>query len=149
LFWLKDRGKTVFLNSHLLQELELVCDHVAILQEGRLRHVGPIEDLTQATAPGVTFQVVGGPANLHAALKTLDEAGIAYQREDSGGDRPETLIVDSTEQPTIDQVVDSFRQAEVSIASIIHKRLTLEQAFLQLVDRDSNGSGDATEGGQS
>lgn len=148
LFRLKERGTTVFLNSHLLQELELVCDHVAILQAGLLRHVGPIEDLTHATSPGVTFQVVGGETELHAALATLDKAGITYQRKDGGG-QPGTLIVDSTEQSTIDQVIDSFRQADVSIASISHKRLTLEQAFLQLVDRGSEKSDHATEGGQS
>jgi ABC-2 type transport system ATP-binding protein len=43
---LKQEGKTIFINSHLLQEVELVCDRVAIMQKGSLRHVGAVEELT-------------------------------------------------------------------------------------------------------
>jgi len=123
-----------------LQELELVCDRVAILQKGLLRHVGPVDGLTHAASSGVTFRVVAGQSELESALTALNEAGIACRR--GNGDKSETLIVDSTEQPTIDQVVDTFRRAEISIASISRERLTLEQAFLQLVDRDSDETDD-------
>ena len=43
---LKSRGKTIFLNSHLLAEVESVCDKVAILNNGILIKVGPVEGLT-------------------------------------------------------------------------------------------------------
>ncbi len=136
LFWLKDRGKTVFLNSHLLQELELVCDRVAILQKGLLRHVGPIQELTQAASPGVTFGLTCDQANLQAALRVLDTAEISW-RPIENQLRP-TVIVESSDQPTIDQTVDIFRNANVSISAISSKQLTLEEAFLQLVDCDSH-----------
>lgn len=42
---LKARGKTVFLNSHLLSEVEQVCDRVAILKAGRLMRVGTVSEL--------------------------------------------------------------------------------------------------------
>ncbi|MFM7072705.1 MAG: ABC transporter ATP-binding protein, partial [Planctomycetota bacterium] len=41
---LKQRGKTVFVNSHILQEVELICDRVAILDKGLLRYVGPVHE---------------------------------------------------------------------------------------------------------
>ena len=44
---LKAQGKTVFLNSHLLQEVELVCDRVAILDHGRLMLEGRVDELTR------------------------------------------------------------------------------------------------------
>ncbi len=163
LFELKDRGKTVFLNSHLLQELELVCDRVAILQKGLLRHVGPIQELTQAASPGVTFRLAASPSEVQIALGLLDQVGVNWRLDTE--DITSTVIIESIEQPVIDRVVDSFRQANVSISAIIRKRLTLEEAFLQLVDRDSDetdgvrhssspGStateaGDAPEGGNS
>ncbi|NQV27846.1 MAG: ABC transporter ATP-binding protein, partial [Rhodopirellula sp.] len=139
LFGLKDRGKTVFLNSHLLQELELVCDRVAILQKGLLRHVGPIHELTQAAASGVTFRLAANQESLESAFELLNSAGINWQRVDSAAP---TVIIDSAEQSTIDRVVDAFRQADVSISAIMHKQLTLEEAFLQLVDRDSDETDD-------
>ena len=43
---LKDEGRTVFLNSHLLSELEMVCDRVAIMVHGLVRQQGTIEELT-------------------------------------------------------------------------------------------------------
>src|SRR4029450_12752422 len=43
---LKKRGKTIFLNSHILQEVELVCDRVAILDKGNLRRVANVAEIT-------------------------------------------------------------------------------------------------------
>ena len=45
---LKKRGKTIFLNSHLLQEVELVCDRVAILHQGESKKVGDVNDLARS-----------------------------------------------------------------------------------------------------
>ena len=43
---LKRDGKTIFLNSHILQEVQLVCDRVAILDKGILKRVGTVQELT-------------------------------------------------------------------------------------------------------
>src|SRR5713226_3469931 len=44
---LKEEGKTIFLNSHLLGEVELICDRVGILQKGEMIRAGTIAELTQ------------------------------------------------------------------------------------------------------
>ena len=136
LFWLKDSGKTIFLNSHLLQELELVCDRVAILQKGLLRHVGPIDELTQATSSGVTFRLAAEQQKIQSPLDDLEAAGVTCRH--SVEDALSYVIIDSIEQPDIDRTVDTFRQAGISISAIIRKQLTLEEAFLQLVERESD-----------
>src|SRR3954452_16718622 len=45
---LREQGKTVFVNSHLLQELEMICERIAILVRGRVVKQGTIDDLTRA-----------------------------------------------------------------------------------------------------
>ena len=90
---------------------------------------------------GVTFQLTAEPDDVQAALNLLDQAGITWRR-DSEDASENTIIVDSTEQLIIDRVVDSFRRKNVSISAIIRKRLTLEEAFLQLVDRNSESASD-------
>ena len=45
----KQRGATIFLNSHLLSEVERLCDRVAILKQGRLVRHGTLDDLTRRT----------------------------------------------------------------------------------------------------
>jgi ABC-2 type transport system ATP-binding protein len=50
---LRERGTTVFLNSHLLSEVERVCDHVAIVNEGRVLESGPLADVLR---PGESLE---------------------------------------------------------------------------------------------
>ena len=75
---LKDRGKTIFLNSHLLQGIELVCDQVAILFQGEVLKVGPVEevtDLTEAGSSEITLELEGdGETRVGCAL--LDGAAL-------------------------------------------------------------------------
>jgi ABC-2 type transport system ATP-binding protein len=45
---LREAGKTVFFSSHILQDAEMICDRVAILVSGRLRHLGSVRDLVSS-----------------------------------------------------------------------------------------------------
>ena len=65
---LKQAGKTIFLNSHHLQEIELVCDRVAILQDGLVRREGRVADLTLAPQTELYLTLSGSePAIRQAA----------------------------------------------------------------------------------
>jgi ABC-2 type transport system ATP-binding protein len=158
LFQLKDRGKTVFLNSHLLQEIELVCDRVAILHAGLVRHVGPVRELTEATSNCIVYEVRGPLSDIELLVEsdaTLD-FGEDLQGEDDGsppevegepveetekpavpesssGSVTVTLIQQPHSQDDVDTAVDSLRELGVSIESMSRERLTLEQAFLQML----------------
>lgn len=46
--FLRDNGVTVFLNSHLLSEVERVCDRIAIIKEGKVAAIGPVDELLHA-----------------------------------------------------------------------------------------------------
>jgi ABC-2 type transport system ATP-binding protein len=65
---LKRRGKTVFISSHILSEVESVCDRVAILQNGELKRVGTLQELSAGRS--TRFVVKGLPAPLMEALAT-------------------------------------------------------------------------------
>ncbi|MBM83635.1 MAG: ABC transporter ATP-binding protein [Planctomycetaceae bacterium] len=125
---LKGEGKTIFLNSHLLQELELVCDRVAILNHGRLMHVGSVEEMTQLSNTLVEVTLVG---EMSAAKPCLCEfENTRWSTLDDGRLRVSLPI---SEQSDVDKVIDSLRAAGLSIFEVSRNRLTLEQAFLQLV----------------
>lgn len=53
----RDRGATVFFSSHILEQVEAICDRVAILTRGRIVAVDTIEGLREATGAGETFTV--------------------------------------------------------------------------------------------
>ena len=67
---LKAQGKTIFLNSHLLSEIEMTCDQVAIMKRGRVVRQGRVEDLLDA--PSIAqMRVLNQTPELIEALKRL------------------------------------------------------------------------------
>jgi len=119
---LRARGVTVFINSHLLMEVERMCDRVVIMDKGRILREGTVSELTRMTGR-VAFEIAPVPADLEELL-----AGLGRDLA-----RTETGFELALEPPEQDQVVDRLRAARVSIRSIAAGRLDLEQAFIELV----------------
>ena len=127
LFKLKEQGRTVFLNSHLLQEIELVADRVAVLNHGRVRHVGLIQDLTESSVGELTFELVADETETLSLLSNLGPKVVEKTETTTA------VAVAPHSQEEIDQAVDRIREAGISIASMSRDRQTLEQAFLKLI----------------
>jgi ABC-2 type transport system ATP-binding protein len=119
---LRARGVTVFVNSHLLMEVERVCDRVVIMDRGRILREGTVAELTRMTGR-VAFEIAPVPSDLEKLLTGL---GQGLERSENGFE----LALEPHEQ---DQVVDRLRAARVSIRSIAPGKLDLEQAFIELV----------------
>ena len=125
---LKERGVTVFINSHLLMEVELICDHVVIMDKGKVLVQGSIEELTPRTG-AVEIDLSETPLDLKELLNGL---GRGFALRDKGFQ----LELNDDE---LDKVVDRLRQRGLSIRSITPRRLTLEQAFIGLIKEDQPG----------
>jgi ABC-2 type transport system ATP-binding protein len=124
------QGKTIFINSHLLQEVELVCDRVAILDHGELLHQGPIAALTVRADAQARIIVAAREDALRRALDCLP----LVESRSLGGDQFEVLLK-TNEQATIDGTIDRLRQQGVSLISLSRGRQTLEEAFLEILAR--------------
>ena len=138
LYKLKQRGKTVFLNSHILQEVELICDRVAIMALGKLRGIGTIDELIQnhpdASLATVIMEVLGTSRHIHDAT-----INCAIRRIQTVQDSKESqsllqrIEVDATVQENVDKVIDQLRAASISIYRMERFRPTLEQVFMSIV----------------
>jgi ABC-2 type transport system ATP-binding protein len=73
-------GRTVFVSSHLLTEVEQVCDRVAILARGRCVAAGPVADVVGHHRRGVAVRV----ADVAAAQRVVEAAGVAAELDDDG-----------------------------------------------------------------
>jgi ABC-2 type transport system ATP-binding protein len=131
---LKERGKTVFLNSHLLQELELVCDRVAILRKGRVERIGTLDEVKQLAAGGrleVALQLLGEASRIDAAL-----AGLDVRKKDTVEGGRVQAVVSVADQNGVDAAVDAVRRAGVSVCGLVRRQRTLEEAFLEIVGEE-------------
>jgi len=124
---LKDKGHTLFLNSHLLGEVELVCDRVAILQQGSLVREGTIADLTRQ-AGRYDVGVADGQAFPADAAVRL---GFAVQPLP---DKPGLFEVTLPPGQTIDPVLRLVGEKGLSLRHLVEKKQSLEDAFLATVE---------------
>ena len=151
---IKKRGKTVFVNSHLLSELEMICDRVAILVGGTVAQQGTIDELT---IDDQHYQVVldwtrktANPGKLASALgvefmNTGELGGLPILSAQAQGLRYDlhgpTLKVHVTSPADVQPVIDQLRAAAIVIKSIMPKRPTLEELFMQVADQARKDKG--------
>jgi ABC-2 type transport system ATP-binding protein len=120
---LRDEGTTVFLNSHLLGEVERVCDVVAIVDRGRVVADGSLDDLLGV--PTVRVRVTGlsqaARADLAAFGRTADE--------------PPWLVVRGCPPERVPDLVAALVAAGGRIYAVDAGRETLEERFIELLAR--------------
>jgi len=68
----KDRGRTVLLSSHILSEVEALCDRVSIIRSGAVVETGTLTELRHLTRTAITAEVETVPADLHTATGVHD-----------------------------------------------------------------------------
>ena len=134
---LRRAGKTVFLNSHLLSELEMVCDRVAILVDGLVARQGTLSELTEHTVEyRITFSGDAQPirsklAALHAAVD---------------GD---LVVLSGYDSAKVNAVIDLLRGQGLLIESVQPHRFSLEDILVEAMggtapqqqSRDREGAG--------
>jgi len=130
---LADEGMTVMLSSHLLGEVEELCDRVAILRKGRVVFEGALAELKRTA--GAAY-----------ALHTTDDdraLGICSAQDGISGPR---LMADgvrfSAEEDVVARLSLALAREDVGILALVPEAATLEQLFFSLTE------GDGVEGAQ-
>ncbi len=118
---LKDEGRTVFLSSHILQDIEMVCDRVAILAGGRVASQGALRDLVSERVLFTEVTVAGAPASAFAGL---GEAVTA---------RGDQLLLKVADESRVPLVLDAARRAGGRVVSLVPRTETLEDIFVETV----------------
>lgn len=118
---LGQRGVTVFLSSHLLAEVEQVCDTVDILVRGRRIASGTVKDVLATKATG---EVRVRVADLALAADTLEAAGMTVQRRD------DHLVVTNVPEPA--KVTEALARKKQYVSELVPLVANLESVFLEL-----------------
>jgi len=121
-----ERGATIFFSSHILEQVEAVCDRVGILQDGELVAVDTIEGLRESLGGG-TKLVITVDALKNGTMETIRSVGgveTALERDDT------TVEVTCTNDAKMDVVVE-LHQAGVDVVNFRTEEASLEDMFIE------------------
>jgi ABC-2 type transport system ATP-binding protein len=119
---LRAQGKTVFMCSHILSDIEVLCDNVAILKAGRLAHAGSLDELRARESALIEVIVTGADA----ATMNQHLGSTAKVTTTASG-----LRIEVADEKEVDAVIAALRQAKGKLVSVQPVRQSLEELFLE------------------
>ena len=128
---LKNEGKTIFINSHLLSEVELISDRVAILNKGKLVREGTVEDLTTDKD---TYSLKFANEITESTLTEVLEGFTIDKIKPDGFE----LKVNNDEE--LNRVIDKLRRVGVMLKSIVQVKMSLEDMFISLINESDKNT---------
>ena len=129
----RDEGRTVFLSSHILGEVEQTCDRVGIIREGRLARVGGVAELRDIKRHEVTITFVG-------------EAPLAAFQSLEGVEQAEALPDGHTLRLSVSGGLDTIIKAaaQYPITGLTSQEPSLEEIFLRYYEDDGAATKEAS-----
>jgi len=119
------QGKTVFLSSHQLPDVELVCTRIAIIHRGKLLTVGRIDELTSGEK--VEIRAEGVANGVVEKIKSLTGAV-----EQNNG----LLRIPSADPDHVTDVIDLVRGSQGKVLSVVPHKRSLEEVFVDVVMKE-------------
>jgi ABC-2 type transport system ATP-binding protein len=124
---LRDRGKTVFLCSHLLKDMEPMCDHVGILNKGELKLTGSIEEVLQK---GTAYRVRCADVSPELEAKAR---GLSADVSEADG----ALQIRASDQQKALEIARLLSDGGAEVLEVGQDRRTLEEVFLEVVEGEA------------
>ena len=122
---IRDRGTTVFLTTHLMEEAEKLCDRVAIIEHGRLIEMGTPDDLVQRHCPERTVVFTSDDANVAERLQGLG----TVERADG---TTSTYTIRGAGDDFVTDVINVIAREGIRVRGFRTEIPTLEEVFLKL-----------------
>ena len=118
---LRVQGKTIFMCSHILSDIEVLCDSVAILKNGRLAHAGSLDELRARETSLIEVTVTG----VMATTMSEQLGNSARVTKTASG-----LQIEVADEKEVDKVLAALRKANGKLVSVQPVKQSLEELFL-------------------
>jgi len=125
---LPERGVTVLVSSHLLAEVQLMCDRATIINKGRLVADGTMDEILASTGVGEGYKVFVRISQSEAAAAALERAGLEVEDRGEGGLVARGEIEDDSEITRI------LAESGIWLRGLMRERPDLERVFLSLTN---------------
>jgi len=129
---------TVLISSHILSEVAQTCDHLVVLDRGRLRAEGGVAELLGHGVARVSLELIGPADEVQAALDTVASSGAAAIMSSLAPDRHEVTVTLRDDTPPEAAVV-AFVQAGIGVRRVQPVRAELEALFTSVPVKGAQG----------
>jgi ABC-2 type transport system ATP-binding protein len=122
------RGTTVLFSSHILPDVEVLCDRVAIVLDGRLQRVATVGELVSDSAQRVAIRCTGRPV-----LEIPPSFAAVIERRD----QPHETVFDLSDDSRLREVIAWLISQQVELRAVTPQRATLEELFMATAERSA------------
>lgn len=119
---LRRQGKTLVFTSHILSDVEMLCDRVVILNRGRITARGLLSELLQGDTRKVDIELGNVSEELRAALTERYESAHAFE---------DHLVLEVEGQDAVPELMKQVLESEAQVISVTPRRETLEDLFVR------------------
>ena len=132
----RDGGRSILMSSHLMDDVQIVCDRVIMIHKGRVVVHRRIEDLARQIDREIEISVWGGASKMEQQLK---DAGLTVRR------LGRIMRVLREDESTVDTILGCAAKASVQIRQMEEYEPSLEDLFLLIMDKLGYGTRSASE----
>jgi ABC-2 type transport system ATP-binding protein len=123
---LRDKGTTVFMSTHILSDIEALCDNVAILRKGKLAATGKLDDLLKQSGEAQQFEIV--VKGISAEILKDEIANITGATVSPKANGANIQVLDEND---IEKVLQINKSAGGSLVSVQSVKQSLEELFVK------------------
>ena len=127
LLGLKQKGKTIFLTTHYMEEAELLADTVAIISEGRIIAIGSPDELIENNANELSLTMRSVDANVFTIVREMGFEPVRHN--------PDHIKVRVKLADDVRKILDAVKDAGASLLSLDVRKPNLEEVFLKLTGK--------------
>ena len=122
---IRDRGKTVFMTTHLMEEAERLCDRVAIIEHGKMIDIGSPEELVRRHCPTRTVVLAADGVLVEERLRTIPSVEIVTRRDSQ-------FTIQGLGDGFVTEVIQCLSENRIKVTDFRTVLPSLEDVFLKL-----------------
>ncbi|CAN5578795.1 ABC transporter ATP-binding protein [soil metagenome] len=123
---LREKGTTVFMSTHILSDVEALCDEVAILRNGKLAATGKLDELLARDGQSRSFEITIAGVSIQEIRGELGQVSGADISEKANG-----VSVEVTDENDIERIINISRKAGGKLTSVQPVKQSLEELFVK------------------